>query len=542
MRGLWIGSMSFLHTLLQFLKDAFYVIFVFLLCYAVYVVIARTMFHVPKFEHKPKVNLTTKDSSLGDQINHLTQANEGMTGIKAIGRGIDAFTLRMKLIESAQSSIDAKYYLWNNDLTGLMLLSAIKDAADRGVRVRLLLDDNAIEGLDPIIHQLNQHEMIDIRLYNPFVIRSYKIINFTFDFGRLNRRMHNKALIVDGVVGISGGRNIGNEYFGLDEKADFVDLDVLTVGEVMPEMIDLFELYFESELAVPADLMIQQDDHDQDQQPLQAALQEHQDSKEIKAYTKATAESQFDDHIDSGDLIDEWTDVTLVHDVPSKTLDQHDQSELMITHLVESLQESAKDVYVVSPYFIPGKYIDVFQDLSNKDISVNILTNSYQATDSAAVHTAYISCRLPLLKAGVGMFELKADQQDQQDQTNLSGSSGSSGSSSASDSSLHAKTFLLDKQTVFIGSFNFDPRSIRLNTEMGMLISSQSLATEIHDFFRGSHRFGAYEVKLNQAGELAWLENRKDNTNETFEHEPHTTLRERLMIRLVGYLPLDWML
>src|SRR5690606_37833762 len=220
----------------------------------VLIVIARLFFKLPSIDARvDSTSLAVVENSFWAQkIAANSEAHPGLSGIKVLASGMDAFTMRMWLIKEAEVSIDGQYYIWHNDLTGLLLLQALKEAADRGVRVRLLLDDNGIDGLDGIISQLNQHELIDIRLYNPFVVRRFKIINFTWDLYRLNRRMHNKALIVDGVAAIIGGRNIGDEYFSTGLKPHYVDLDVLTIGEVIPSITNDFDLYFNSPVAIPA--------------------------------------------------------------------------------------------------------------------------------------------------------------------------------------------------------------------------------------------------------------------------------------------------
>ena len=518
----------------QFLTFTLWTIAILLLAYAVFVLVARSLFRLPQFEHKPKEMLGNHEGYLCEKVNQLTQDKEDLTGIKVIRRGIDAFTLRLGLIKHAQISIDAKYYVWQTDLTGLLLLSAIREAADRGVKVRMLLDDNGMADLDAIIHELNQHEMIDIRLYNPFVFRTFKVINLLFDFFRLNRRMHNKALIVDGVLGLSGGRNIGDEYFGFEED-DFVDLDVLTVGQVMPKMNDVFELFYQSNSAVPAESIISPPNCDKNISPLSTALQEHDGSQALESYTQASEKSQFKDLIESGTLIDEWTQVKLLHDLPRKTTGKHKHSELMAVELIETLKQAQSSVFLVTPYFIPGEYTDVFVNLSAQNINLHIRTNSFKVTDSATVHAAYVGFRKPLLEAGIGLSELKVEGYSRQNQDTLSGFSGSL------DTSLHAKTFCIDQQTVFIGSFNFDPRSIAINTEMGMLISSHSLANQIHDHFNGAQTQDAYELQVENGG-LIWLENLKNGSTKAHHHEPLTTKTERLLIRIIGRLPINRML
>ncbi len=508
---------------------------VLLLIISTCIVVARWVFKLPVVDHSTDLKPTSvlADTYLSQQFKPVNANHQGLTGIKVLSDGMDAFTIRMFLIKHAMQSIDAQYYIWHKDLTGLLLLSALKEAADRGVQVRLLLDDNGIDGLDEIIAELNQHPLIDIRLYNPFMIRGFKVINFTFDFFRLNRRMHNKALIVDGVAAVSGGRNIGDQYFGTGEHAQFVDLDILTVGQVIPSMLENFAVFFNSEVSIPAELILHPTPSGTQFYHLANALSPFVDSEQFASYTSDIKSSQFLLDILNGQFIDEWTKVTMISDDPRKTLGIHYEDELMVTRLNAILDSPETKIDVVSPYFVPGDGVEVFTNLQAKGVNVRILTNAFEATDVVPVHSGYAKYRQQLLAAEVQLFELKAHQINKDKGLGIVGSSASS---------LHAKTFAVDEQLTFIGSFNFDPRSTMLNTEMGVLIKSEKLANRIHQHFDDKLPNDAYTLSLNEANKIIWREKVSESTYLEHSNDPNSTWQQRAFIKLLGLLPIQSLL
>lgn len=505
--------------------------------YGVFLVITRLNFPLPTVNHHEPVNeYTQRDSILVNSINRQSQGLNSLTGIKLIDQGVDAFTIRMKLIENASQTIDIQYYMWHKDLTGLMLLSALKEAADRGVRVRLLLDDMPIAGLDNILYELNELDNFEIRIFNPFVFRAYKPLNFMFDFFRLNRRMHNKSLIVDQAISLIGGRNIGDEYFDTGEKDHFIDLDVLTIGHVVPDMVDHFKLFYNDSLAIPVELIIHKPDNNKQKTYLSIAWQEFEQSQQHDSYKQAIKSSQFNRDIQAGTFIDEWTKVTLLNDIPDKIRDTNKDDELMLKQLLKRLEAAELNIDVISPYFIPAERMDVFKSKSTNNIDVRILTNSFNATDAMAVHAGYVQFRQELLKSGVELFELKNRNNSSTKNPNLTGSSLSSGTS------LHAKTFTIDEKLVFIGSFNFDPRSASLNTEMGVVIESKRLAKQILDYFEASIQPSAFKLSLDENDKISWKDQNKKNKTQIYAHDPKTNFFQRIAFKLFGLLPIKWLL
>jgi len=261
--------------------------------------------------------------------------------------------------------------------------------------------------LDDIIYQLNQHQLIDIRLYNPFVVRRMKLINFTWDFFRLNHRMHNKAMIVDGLAAVVGGRNIGDEYFDTGLNRHYNDLDVLAIGQVTPDIADNFDLFYNSQLAIPAGQMINQISTDIDE--LTNALAPHKESQQYFTYRDAIKGSDLAQAIPNHDIVTTWSDVTLISDHPKKSLGVNRKEVLMVTRLSEILESPQSKMDIVTPYFVPAKSVNLFADLTARGVKVRILTNSFEANDVIPVHAGYAKYRKPLLKAGVQLYELKSN-------------------------------------------------------------------------------------------------------------------------------------
>lgn len=503
-----------------------------------YVVIARWIFKLPKINHNhQKIELKQSiTSALAENIQSLANNHQGKSGIRVLLDGIDAFTMRMELIKHAEVSIDAQYYIWHKDLTGLMTLSALKLAAERGVKVRLLLDDHGNEGLDEIMAEMDAHENISIRLYNPFVIRRFKLINFTFDFFRLNRRMHNKAMIVDQVAAVSGGRNIGDEYFSTGDNAQFVDLDVLTVGQVLPSMIENFDLFYNSPISMPVSKLIKPKHGKHKTTYLDEAFKFFKHTEQHQTFVDAIKSSEIAKDIKNRHLIDEWTNVTMISDDPSKSQGRFHDDELMISRLISILKSPQKKIDIVTPYFVPGDDgLKIFKYLESQGVDIRVLTNAFEATDVMPVHSGYTKYRLKLLKLGVQLFEFKAKQSDQNEKKYM-------GFMGSSASSLHAKTFAVDDKTVFIGSFNFDPRSTMLNTEMGVLIESEKIAMNIHQHFDSSLAATSYKLGLNDENDIVWFE--ALNNDEIEEHllDPNSSWVQRLAMKILGFLPIQWLL
>jgi putative cardiolipin synthase len=476
----------------------------------------------------------TTDTRLGSAIVPLVAAHPGTSGVFALPDGRDAFAARMRLADAAERSLDVQYYIWRQDLSGTLLFDALRRAADRGVRVRLLLDDNNTVGLDEILAALDAHPNVEVRLFNPFTTRRWREIGWITDFARLNRRMHNKSFTADNQATVIGGRNVGDEYFDAGAALPFIDLDVLAIGPVVRDVTGDFDRYWASGSSYPADRILPAVDP-QRIAALAADAAAAPHGAAAIAYSQAVVASQFVQEMMARRLPFEWADVHLVSDDPAKGLGLAADDELLWSRLKRTTAKPERRLQLVSPYFVPGaEGVRSFAALSAAGVKVSVLTNSLAATDVPAVHAGYAKRRKALLEAGVGLFELKRTASTRSaDRLVATGGS--------SDASLHAKTFAIDDERVFVGSFNFDPRSARLNTEMGFVIDSSVLARSIADWFRMRLPDHAYRVQLGPAGELQWIE-RVDGREIVHEHEPDAGWWKRMAVSILSWLPIESLL
>lgn len=468
---------------------------------------------------------------LGQAIAPLAAANPGKSGIHALANPLDAFTARMMLARAAERSLDVQYYIWHDDMTGIMLFEALHEAADRGVRVRLLLDDNGTAGLDRTLSALDGHPNIEVRLYNPFAVRWPKPLGYLTDFNRLNRRMHNKSFTADNQVTIVGGRNIGDEYFGATDGVLFTDMDVLAIGETVSDVSADFDRYWRSDSAYPVQGLVKKAASNELEE-LEADAATVERSPQAAIYAQAMRDLPFIRQLLRGELPLEWSTTRMVSDDPRKTLGTAPPEAMLPHQLHEIVGVPTKDLLLVSPYFVPtAAGTRAFAKMARNGVRVRVLTNALEATDVAVVHSGYAKRRKDLLAAGVELYEMKRASHGVERNRSM-GPFGSSGSS------LHAKTFAVDGERIFVGSFNFDPRSARLNTELGFVIDSPALARGIENAFDKELPRTAYRVRLDDMGKLYWLEER-DGQTVRHDCEPGATLLQRATVWIASMLPLE---
>ncbi len=503
-------------------------IVVFLACA---IVVARLVFPAPSDISRDETTALppAENGALAEALTQSAKGHSGLTGIAPLQNGLDAFAARILLANAAVSSIDVQYYIWRADMTGHLLLKALHRAAERGVRVRLLLDDNGIDGLDDILVALDDHPNIEVRLYNPFILRHFKRLSYAFDFFRLNHRMHNKSFTVDGRASILGGRNVGNEYFGTGTTPLQIDLDVLALGDIVPRISADFDRYWNSRPVHAAARILGEIS---DSGLIATALDAFERDLEFDKYRALLEESDIVASLVRGELSLEWTNVVLVSDDPVIGFEAVPHSDLFVTRLIDAVGPIKNRFDGVTPYFVPGAAgVKDFAALENSGVSVRMLTNSLEATDVLPVHAGYAKRRKDLLRAGIDLFELRA-QAGGPSSMDILGPLGSSGSN------LHAKTFAVDGTRIFVGSFNFDPRSTTLNTEMGLLIESTRMAGTLHDAFDEGLSDLAWRIELRNR-QLIWIDS--SNGSET-RVEPGTTLFKRLVLTIIGWLPVEWLL
>jgi putative cardiolipin synthase len=476
----------------------------------------------------------TETTRLGRAIGPKPAAHPGKSGIYGLPDARAAFAARAILAGSADRTLDVQYYIWHGDETGYLLLETLWDAAQRGVKVRLLLDDNNTAGLDPTITALDAHSNIEVRLYNPLFHRRARLLNYVTDFTRLNRRMHNKSFTADNQVTIVGGRNVGNEYFGLGAGVGFRDLDVIAVGPVVDEVASAFDRYWWSPSAYPAQTLLGR--VGPDPETLRARFEQVRARPAAKAYLASLADTTLVRGLIHGDLSLEWATARLLVDDPAKTLDTTGNRNIMLlSALMPAIGTPESSFDLISPYLVPGaEGTAALAAIACHGASVRILTNSLAATDVTAVHAGYARRRVDLLRSGIRLYELKPSALRRDPE----GRGGYGGSSSAS---LHAKTFVVDRRLVFVGSFNFDERSALLNTEMGLLIESPALADYLVTAFEVGLPEAAYEVRLGDHRELEWIE-RQGTAQSRYTTEPGTSGWRRATVSLLSHLPIEWLL
>lgn len=437
----------------------------------------------------------TSDTYLGKEVAEWTAKHPGKSGFYPLVAGIDAFGARLALIDRAELTIDAQYFLMKPDSAGRLFAMKLLEAADRGVRVRFLLDDIFTTVDDDAFEVMNQHPNIELRLFNPVGRGGIYYMNYLGDFKLANRRMHNKSFTVDNQISIVGGRNIADEYFELLTDAEFRDFDILAVGPIAADISETFDRFWNHELAVPMEAF----GNDKKLPDLATAR------ADLDRKARETSDIIYERAISSPliqDLIEERVelfpaDSTVVTDDPEKLLNKVSADyKVLVTALAIAVDEAASEVVVITPYFIPGKNgVEFWRSITNKGVRVVVVTNSLASNNHTPVHAGYARYRHDMIDAGVEMYEVRVDA------SKLPEGSDQQGYDSVT---LHVKALLIDRRHAFIGSLNLDPRSIDINTEMGVLIDNADLTGGMMErFFQNLPSF-AYRVTEDEKGKLRW--------------------------------------
>ena len=363
------------------------------------VLLLRQYSRLPSLEGRPvSIAVTdTRETQLGRAIFPLVEANPNLSGIFPLRDARDAFATRMRLAQRAERTLDVQYYIWRKDMTGTLLFQALHDAADRGVRVRLLLDDNNTSGLDPILSALSSHPNMEVRLFNPFVIRKPRL-GYVTDFFRANRRMHNKSFTADDQTTIIGGRNVGDEYFGATAGVLFVDLDVLAIGPIVNKVSEDFDRYWNSASSYPVNKLLKPP-RSQDLSELIVKAKRVEESAQAVTYTSALRESPFLQQLIDKKLEFEWAPTQIVSDDPAKGLGRAKTAELFPQQLKELIGQPSTELELVSAYFVPTDAgVKSLVAFAQNGVKVKVLTNALEATDVPAVHSGYAKHRKELLR------------------------------------------------------------------------------------------------------------------------------------------------
>ncbi len=500
------------------------------------------------FVKQPSTSIApVADSVLTRQVEAGVSMHEGQSGFSLLLGGTGALLSRIALADSARHSIDLQYYIFDNDVTGRLLAQRLLAAADRGVRVRILLDDLGIDKQDHMLDALDAHKNIEVRLFNPLRVRQRSLLSkagqFLFEAQRLNRRMHNKSFIVDGIEAIIGGRNVGDAYFNAGEDVNFRDLDVLAAGPIVGRIASMFDHYWNDEAAYPVRAY-----SGTDATAASVARVRDRLARDTRPYTQdeyARAAAMLlpnNDAADTGRGAWYWGSAKLVADAPQKAdPSEDDKRHAMIEWPIWRLLESAQQqILIVSPYLIPGNQFEALLEASlRRGVDIQALTNSLAANDEPEVHAGYARYRRPLLVGGAKLYEFRP----------LGGGNPGGERGRSSGVSLHAKAMVVDHRDVFIGSMNFDPRSRDLNTEMGVIVDSPGLAGAVERFFaRAIAPENSFHVMLDPDSRrapryrpLRWSAV-DDGKTVIFDHEPETTRLKRLRVDFMQLLPIEGLL
>ncbi|MGP5120938.1 phospholipase D family protein [Psychrobacter alimentarius] len=484
---------------------------------------------------------TANNTNLVAAISEQNNIHPELSGYHPIVTGANAFASRSILTEMATRNIDAQYYIWHNDQSGQLLLKDLWRAAERGVIVRLLLDDfNNNAEFDQHLLRFASHPNIAVRIINPLVHRKLQTLNYVTGLPRINRRMHNKSMTFDKQITIIGGRNIGNEYLSNDQNSQFADLDVLLIGKVVGDIDNSFASYWSSPLSFDIETLVTPD-NDVPSGFLEAldklGPEDKDDNRsDVTVYKTAIEESTIDEDLLNKRVPFRWTDMQFLSDDVGK-LSKTVSSETNLVHQLRTLLGSpTKQLTIISSYFVPTKDgVNTLVKLAESGIDIKILTNSFDATDVTAVHSGYIQWRPVLLKAGVRIYELKSTASEEKRENKLWKAR------SQSSTSLHAKTFAVDDYQVFIGSYNVDPRSANINTEMGVIINDDQLAKQLHGALSDDLLNQAYEVKLLDNGKLQW-HTMEDDKKVVYDSEPRVDVSDHVWLTIMSWLPIDWLL
>lgn len=456
-----------------------------------------------------------------------------LSGFYLIPYGEDALTARIAMCDLAEKSLDMQYYLWHNDDSGVLLAQHVIKAANRGVKVRILIDDIGLQGKDSIISSISAHPNIDIRIFNPFAYRYLRIIDFLSDFDRLNHRMHNKTFIVDNRVSIIGGRNIGDQYFALSTKSNFRDLDIVSAGPIVRQISNVYEHFWSGSWSMPIELLVGKRYAYRDLLSIEKSIDQRvsnikfhyrldRDLKEMRSRL-VTIKNHFI-----------WAEGYYIWDDPEVMSKSYDnQKGTMIEKLSKRVKSLKGRLYIESAYFIPrDSGIEELKKLHNRGIKIRVLTNSLASNDVVPAHAGYAGYREDLIRSGVELYELRED---------VGGSDITNDDllTDTKNSGLHTKSVVFDDSSIFVGSFNLDPRSASINTEGGLYIKSKKLTRQLIKYMdQGVLPEHSYRVLLDKRGDLLWS-TQIDGKTILYHTEPKSSIWKRFQSNFIGILPIE---
>ena len=468
-----------------------------------------------------------ESTSIGKELAGLAAQHPGESGVAIIRHGRRAFTARVVLADLAEKTLDVQYFLWEPDATGRILGDHLIRAADRGVRVRVLIDDVNLKDRDAGIAALDAHPNVEIRLFNPFAHRGSHLFGFLVDFDRVNHRMHNKLMVMDNALAIVGGRNMSDPYFEVDPRANFRDLDIAAAGPAVRDLSNVFDRFWNGEWSVPIAALV---DRPYGEEDLRAHVQRSREAIAKGDYPHPLDQDVAALKAELSTIIRGfiWAPAHVVYDDPASIRDPG--RRVMYTLLYQRFERLQTELLIESAYFIPlDRGVAKLKELVDRGVRVRVLTNSLASNDVIAAFAGYSKRREALVRGGIELYELRPEPGPVRKR--LFGFGGKAG--------LHTKAFVFDRKDVFIGSFNFDVRSSGINTEAGLYVESPALAAQVIEFMNeGVDPDVSFRVQLDTAGKLYWVAD-DEGTPLRYDKDPLTTFRQRFSAGFIRLLPVD---
>jgi putative cardiolipin synthase len=465
-------------------------------------------------------------TTIGREIAGLAGRHPGQSGFAVLRRGRIAFTTRIALADVAEKTLDVQYYIWEQDATGVLLAQHLRRAADRGVRVRVLIDDSNVVRRDASLAAFDAHPNVEVRVFNPFAQRATRVVGFLTDFNRLNHRMHNKLIVVDNAVAIVGGRNMSDPYFEVDPEFNFRDLDVVAAGPITKELSAVFDRFWNGEWSVPIAALVDRaytvDELDtparRERIATIVATYPHPLSHDLASVKAAVSQI-------TAMLV--WAPGRVLFDDPASIEDPG--LRVMGRTLRKRTDEASREILIEAAYFIPFQEgAALAKQLVDRGVRVRVVTNSLTSNDVIQAFAGYSISRVDLIRAGVELHELRFEPGPARKRQLPAGSK----------ASLHTKTIVFDRKDVFIGSFNLDARSSSINTEAGLYIESPELAAQVIEYLdEGAGPEVSYRVELDAAGNLQWTAS-DDGKVLRYDRDPLSTPGQRARAGFWSVLPI----
>ena len=434
------------------------------------------------------------ETSIGKDVAEWVSKHGGSSAFYPLSEGMDALGVRLRLAEQAEKSLDLQYFLMKDDTAGAVMEKALLKAADRGVRVRFLLDDVFTTAPDRVLMLLNQHPNIQIRMFNPVSRSGSSTLNFLGDFKRANRRMHNKSFTVDNTISVVGGRNIADEYFQLKDDSLFIDLDIVAAGPVVAEISDSFDEFWNHSHAVPLEQFVQNKNNEQ-LEDFRIEVGEELNNIYDTVFRQALQSELLQD-LFSGRQQFYPAEARVLSDSPEKLTNSISTEQMRLAaELTQAIHMADEEIIFITPYYVPGdRGVGFVLGLVNHGARVVVVTNSLASNNHVAVHAGYARYRRDVIDAGVELYEVRVN----------AGPVKQGETETGQNLTLHTKIILLDRRQMFIGSLNIDPRSIEINSEMGLLIDSEDMVGKMAEAIDKGIAEIAYRVDINEYGELEW--------------------------------------